>query len=209
MTSRSVAQQMRDVQVALDELRLDYEDWARDRARRRLEAGERKWSDLRLLGDDSRQRWRGMLMARVPAAVLRRRSPESPRGPQYPWSTFADLLAHLPEEPLPEPCERLITGATDGWRSPEFDLCMMWAQVRLMLGDDGGAALRDRCWKPVPEGWRPSAALVRAVQAHGSSADVHALDTMTKPYVHTDGAVYRLVVIPGGRLLATPAEGGQ
>lgn len=209
MTSAGITRALQDIQDMLAELELHHDAWMSRQALRRLESGERRWSDLRLFAEKFRVEWRAELMATLPVAVFARcRQVNPPVG--HVMTTRSELIAHVPGEPLSEACHKIFTDANAGWRSPELDESLDWARILITIGADGGMALRNQCWDRSREGWRPSQAVVRAVALHGYREDKQRLEMLVGSWADGDGVTYTsCAVMPGGRVIYEPQTEGK
>ena len=204
MTKPQFGRDLERIQLALEQLELDQRGWTRASAMRRVVRGERRSADLALLGEEFAGGWEEQFMADLPSAILARSRRGGWRPQGDPGSILRELAAHVPGEALSDSCKGLLAEARSGCRAPEFEVCLYWAPIRHIFGDDEAGSLRNRCWTRVEGGWRPSKAVHRAVQANGY--DVAKLLSLGE----VDGQVYEFKAVqPGGRIVYTLEKGAK
>lgn len=202
MTSAKFSRDLQRIQMALAELQSAYGSRVGEQAMRRVMRGERRWSDICVICGEIATDWDAPLMASLPNAVWARKAAGESSRDMFPGNVLGELAAHVPGEPLSARCRTLLSEAEDGWRSPEFEVCMYWVPISQMFGADEGASLRDRCWERVEHGWRPSRAVVQAVHDHGSNFDRMHLANLFDPWQDAKGEVYEFTaVMPGARFV--------
>jgi hypothetical protein len=204
---RSILPWMEDLRAAVE----DATAWAEQQlALQRVErwqAGERNWSEMRRFADKARKAaFREDVVARLPDAVARR-SGRAYRSPLDDLSALAEVLAHVPGEPLSVTAAETVEGCSEGWRSPDLAISIRWAKMRLTLGRDGGAVLRSKCWTPFGEGWRLSQFVVSTVGHAGTAEARSLLSSMAQPHQVIDGRPMSFLgVFPGGSMRYEAAE---
>jgi hypothetical protein len=202
---RVSSRQLERIQGSLDALYQRRFELDQAQAWSRCESGERRWSDFKLLGSPLVARWRGALLASMPLALSVRRTMTSEpssapagRTADWAWPAMSELVAHVPDEPLSQRCVDLLASCQRDWRSPELDVSIQWARIRLTLGRTQGAAIRRVAWEPFNEGWRPSPAAINAVARYGNRDDQESLKRLIGPGTFQDGRVYTLRGVHAG-----------
>jgi len=142
-------------------------DASQETTRAAMALGLRRWKDVEHAFGEGIEPLRVARMARLPAAIARRRAdPALGYLDEYDLVDVEMLLASPPDDSGDEPRAEAIRQLQTRWATEGETEFTPWAVRRCVFGADDGAAMHERCWTQEDNTWAVSDEVISSAAGH-------------------------------------------